>query len=142
MKGAAEQFRRVGGVIAVMLLSATAVADDQSLREIMVDLDADLSHMTSAMMREDFETIAEAAEAIAEHPQPGARERERLLRQLGGDAADFRGHDEAVHGFALKAVEAAEDRDMAEVYRYHRQIVESCLACHADFKDRIRGTGP
>lgn len=131
-------------IVAAMLLPAAPIAGDDTLtlREIMAQLEADLNRMTSAMMREGFETIAESAEAIGDHPEPGGREQARILGRLGADAPDFRAYDEAVHESAFKAVDAAEDRDLMEVYRYHRRIVESCLACHAEFKGRVRGTDP
>ena len=59
---------------AMALLAAvgggTAAADELTLREIMVQLEADLQEMTAAIMREDFASVAAAARAIADHPEP------------------------------------------------------------------------
>lgn len=125
-------------LFAALLLAATStLAESRTLASIMEQLDRDLGEATSALMQDDLDALARAADAIAEHPAPSADERGRIVKHLGPDARDFRAHDQEVHKRATALGKAARNADRKAVLRNHGALVESCVACHTDFRDRV-----
>jgi cytochrome c556 len=120
-----------------MAISTAWAADDTEplmLRRIMQELGEDMQTVTDGISREDWALVAETAPAIANHSQPSAIERMRILGFLGTDASVFRNHDKKVQQAALQLEKAAEGQNGDEVIAAFATLQNRCLACHQDFR--------
>lgn len=133
---------RIGRRIRLLSLAAgfavvvPLVADDADLPvfgEIMRGLERDLSTATQALVREDWESVRAAAEAIADHPDPPMSERRRIMaRATSRDipVAEVRATDQEVHKAARELADAARRGDMDDALRHHAEVIRGCVACH------------
>ncbi|HPP98985.1 MAG TPA: cytochrome c, partial [Ottowia sp.] len=71
---------------------------------------------------------------IAQHEQPPAAEKVRILGWLGSDAARFRSLDGEVEHAAMALGEAARRGDGPAVIAAFGKIQHSCLACHQSYR--------
>ncbi|NIR58386.1 MAG: hypothetical protein GWO02_02135 [Gammaproteobacteria bacterium] len=110
-----------------------------TLREIMRHLHHDLSDVHRGLMYEDYSLIARAARSIAEHPPIRVPERRLIEQRLGEETAAFAGLDEEVHDRSLAIAGAARAERLDEIVRHSRSLVDSCVACHQAFRERLRG---
>jgi len=109
-------------------------AKPMALRAVMEKLGRDMQAVTGAISKEEWALVAELAPQIANHAQPPASERMRILTWLGADAGKFRGFDGQVHEAATAMGEAATQRDGQAVISAFAKIQQSCLACHQSFR--------
>ncbi|MGM0554027.1 MAG: cytochrome c [Pseudomonadota bacterium] len=116
-------------------LASTASAND--FRSIMKDLANDMNQVQSGLFVEDFDTVIEAAEAIADHPKPPSGERQRVMAVVGPRVSEFRTLDQQVHETANGLADAARDQDLDQSIRYHGRLVNACTACHSAFRDEV-----
>lgn len=106
--------------------------------ELMRELGNRMERISDGIWREDYAAIVEAAQYIADHPKPPMEQRKRIIGALGSDAAGFRAGDKRVHEGALAVVEAAQAKQMPEVAVRFGRLAEGCVACHSDFRSRLR----
>lgn len=105
-----------------------------ALRQIMQGMGRNMQAIVDAMSREDWAKAARAAAAIADHPQPPAGEKVRILAFIGGDAGKFRGFD-GTSQQAAKALQAAADRgDGPAAITSFAKLQSACLGCHQAFR--------
>lgn len=126
-------------VISAVLIAITPTwaaedAEPQELRKIMQKLGEDMQIITDGISREDWVLVAETAPSIANHSQPSATERMRILSFLGSDASAFRNHDKQVQQAALQLEKAAEGQNGTEVIAAFATLQNRCLACHQEFR--------
>lgn len=140
-------FRRLAGalptVTACILLTlggTTASAESASkeapleLRKIMQELGRQMQAATDAISQEDWARVASIAPRIAEHPQPPAGEKVRILSFVGTNIARFKAFDGKTHAAAEKMMEAAEHKNGDGVITAFAEIQRGCLGCHQAFR--------
>jgi cytochrome c556 len=114
-----------------------AAASDETLVTVMAGLRADMVRLTDGVWRDDFEAVADAAEAVAEHPQVGAEERMRVQAALGEEFPDFVALDHRVHDLALGVRDAALREDTSAVLSGLAELQRGCVACHAEYRAKL-----
>lgn len=128
-------------VFAAALLAGAALAAEApqplELRRIMQDLGRNMQTVVDGISREDWVLVERTAPRIADHPEPPAEEKARLITYLGAEAARFRGYDRQSHDAAEQMGAAAKRRDGAAVIAAFAKVQESCLGCHESFRGRI-----
>lgn len=137
-------FRSIGVLFAAAFFSAGACAQtagdyggdgkELELRKIMGELGKNMEAVTGAISREDWAAIAKIAPLIAEHPQPPASEKARILMFVGANAAKFKGYDQQTHKEARELEQAAVRNDGQGVIAAFSKLQNSCLACHQEFR--------
>lgn len=105
-----------------------------ALRKIMQDLGRDMEAVSGAISREDWSAITKLAPRIANHPQPPASEKLRILAFAGSDAGAFRSHDGRTHDAALALEKASASRDGKSVIAAYATLQGACLGCHQAFR--------
>ncbi|MDT8376115.1 MAG: hypothetical protein RQ867_05160 [Mariprofundaceae bacterium] len=128
-------------LVALTLYSGTALAGepavDGSLKQIMQQLGTDYSRLNHAILLEDFDAAAEAADAIAVHGKPSMGQRMKIMASLGTDMAAFKKADGAVHDLAVRVKEAAGTADMPLLIQHQSQLLSACMACHTTYRSRV-----
>lgn len=125
-------------LLALSLLPAARAeeaAKPTALRGVMKQLGQDMQAVTAAISQEDWARVAELAPKIANHDQPPAMEKMRILGWLGTDAGRFRGYDAQVHDASTGMGEAAARGDGQAVIDAFAQVQQSCLGCHQNFRN-------
>ena len=112
-------------------------ADPTALRGIMQQMGANLQAVTDAISREDWKTVAELAPKIANHDQPPMLEKVKILAWLNVDAPKFKGLDGEVEKAATAMGEAAQKGDGEAVIADFAKVQQSCLACHAGYRQKF-----
>lgn len=105
-----------------------------ALRKTMQDLGKDMQTVTDGLVREDWGLVAEAADRIADHPQPPMGERMRILTFVGSDVGKFKEYDKQTHHAARALEKAAIDGDGRAVISTFATLQTTCLACHQQFR--------
>ena len=104
------------------------------LRKIMQELGKDMQAITDAISYEDWAGVANIAPRIAEHPEPSAIEKMRILTLIGTDAGKFESHDEITHLAALALEQVALRSEGLGVIAAFANLQNGCLACHQSFR--------
>jgi cytochrome c556 len=105
-----------------------------ALRTIMQGLGKNMQLITGRIANEDWTAVATLAQLLAEHPQPPAGEKLRILAFLGTNAGTFEAHDETTHHAARALAEAALRKDGQAVISAFANVQSTCLACHQSFR--------
>ncbi len=103
----------------------------------MQGLRDDTVRITDGLLTDDFEMIAEAAAAIANHPRIPAEDAQLVAAELGDEMPAFKALDTLVHDLAIEIGEAARSQDRDAVLSGYQQMFEGCLACHDAYKERV-----
>lgn len=111
--------------------------DGQTLHEIMHGLGAQMLSLTYALLHHDTDTIKRSAEAMAGHAPISREELDRIAHVLGDDAAEFDRLDEELHHAAVRLSEAAAADDVDAVLTRLNETQRACVACHAQFRERL-----
>lgn len=119
--------------IAVSADSAT----DTDLKTIMQGLRNDTSIVFDGLLIDDFSAIASAAPKIADHPEIPPEQVALVAAELGPEMAAFKQFDILVHDLALEIRSAALDSNRSRAISNYQQMVSTCLACHASFRERV-----
>jgi len=115
-----------------------AAAESETLQSLMRELGDRMGQISDGLWREDYPAVAEAAQYIASHPKPPLQQRKKIISALGADAAEFRAADKRVHDDALELVEAARTGQMPPVVARYQRLMDGCVACHTQFRERLR----
>ncbi|HET9066207.1 MAG TPA: hypothetical protein VFN22_10355 [Gemmatimonadales bacterium] len=123
---------------------AHGAADGEGLPllPIMQQLGTDMMVLTQALMTEDHATVAIRAGAIAEHAPISAVEVARIQSVLGDEMHAFEELDHAVHNSSLLLHQAADAHDINAVLTHLSEVQRGCVACHQQFRERLRTTAP
>lgn len=105
-----------------------------SLHKVMEKLGHDMEAVTTAISKEDWDSVAELAARIASHEEPEKSEKVEILTWLGDKAGKFRGFDLEVTDAATAMGEAAEQGDGLKVIESFSKTQQSCFACHQMFR--------
>ncbi len=125
------------GAVALTAPNVGAQDEARTLHAIMEDLGEAVEDVTDAISHENWAAIEPLAARIADHPQPAASEKARILGFLGKDAAAFRGHDRKVHEAARALGQAAAGKDGKAVIAAFAEVQTACLGCHQQFRSAI-----
>lgn len=112
-------------------------AQQQTLATVMDGLRADMARLSEALWRGDYLAVAEAAQAVGDHPQVGAEERLRVQSTLGDEFPDFAAADRHVHDVAMTLRDAARRQDTTVVLGALSELQRGCIACHGEFRERL-----
>ncbi|WP_019593500.1 cytochrome c [Thioalkalivibrio sp. ALM2T] len=124
-------------IVAALALPLAGTVSADTFQSVMQGLADDMNRVQSALFVEDFDTVTEAARAIADHPKPSLGERRRVLSAVGTRVGEFRAMDQQVHEAAQGLADAALDQDLDKSIRYHARLVNACIACHGAFRDDV-----
>lgn len=119
--------------IAVSADSAT----DTNLKTIMQGLRNDTSIVLDGLLIDDFSAIASATSNIADHPEIPPEQVALIAAELGPEMAAFKQFDILVHDLSLEIQSAALDSNRSRAISNYQQMVSTCLACHASFRERV-----
>ncbi|KKO44393.1 hypothetical protein WG68_16300 [Arsukibacterium ikkense] len=114
------------------------VIKPMALKGIMQLLATDMSKMTDAISREEWEKVIGIADRVADHEQPPLAEKMRILTFLGAEANKFKTYDKKVHDAAVEVKQAAQQGDGYRVIESFSTVQKNCLACHQEFRDRFQ----
>lgn len=132
--GAAAVGLLIAGICAQVRADEPSTSKPMALREIMRELGENMQAITDGISRENWQQVATIAPRIADHRQPPAAERIRILAYLGTDAGSFRDHDRTL-GKAARALEqAAASGDGDSVIFSFAELQTVCLDCHQGFR--------
>lgn len=136
------QNRIYGGVLIAAAIALTvpkvwAQEEGRTLHAIMEGLGEAVEQVTDAISHENWSAIEPLAAHIADHPQPSASEKTRILGFLGKDAAAFREHDRKVHAAARTLGQAAAAQDGKAVIAAFAEVQTACLGCHQQFRKAV-----
>lgn len=124
--------------LAFIFAPAVAVtAEATTLKEIMQGLRDNLVEISDGLLTDDFEQVANGAEAIAEHPQIPAAQVQLVAAELGPEMPAFKQLDTLVHDLSLEIGVAARALDSDAAISGYQRLIEGCLACHRSYKDRV-----
>lgn len=129
----------IASVAMLFIFSKSAMADDpENLKDVMQTLSADMQFVLKGILDEDFSLIAKKAEAVAYHDEPPLTHRLRILAELKTELPSFKKHDDNVHIASVAMKESAEKKDMTGVLESYSKTVAACVACHENYRERIR----
>jgi cytochrome c556 len=97
-----------------------------------------MTALTYGLMTDDGAMVATSAAAIAEHAPIATDDLERIHGVLGTDMAEFERLDAAVHDASVRLHEAAADGRTADVLTRLTEVQRGCVACHTQFRERLR----
>jgi len=123
------------GICTQALAENTTGVKPLELRKIMQELGKDMQAITEAIAHEDWMLVAKVAPQIAEHPEPSAIEKMRILTHIGTDAGKFESHDEITHLAARTLEQVALRCDGLGVIAAFANLQNGCLACHQSFRN-------
>ena len=124
----------------LMLIFAPAVAmtgETNELKEIMQGLRNNLVDISDGLLTDDFEKVANGADAIAAHPQIPPWQVKLVAAELGSEMTTFKQLDTLVHDLSLKISTAATTHNRDNAMSGYQQLLEGCLACHSSYKERV-----
>lgn len=132
--------------LGVALGAAPVAAQEQAaeseelttLRQVMPALGLSATRIQEALWRDDFAAVAHEARAIVGHAGLSKDEQERVIGKLGKATAWFSEADAKVHKSALAIAAAADKKDAAQVVKALGSMQEGCVACHANYRARLR----
>lgn len=105
---------------------------------IMAGLEEDMAGLERGLWRQDFDSIAARAAAIADHPTVPASEARAIAGVLGPEMAAFKRWDTGVHDLAVEIRDLARSGRLEEVLAARAELVRGCVGCHTQFRERIR----
>lgn len=112
---------------------------EEPLMTIMVDLGSDMETINDALWRDDYDTVASAAQNVADHPKVLASQRKTLQSALSQeDFQAFVAYDRAVHTHSTNLSVAAEAGDAEAAIEAYADLQRGCTGCHDDYRLDVR----
>lgn len=108
------------------------------LFSIMAGLERDMVRISRGLWLEDLDSVAAAADAVANHPRVPPEEFERISSVLGEEMPVFGGMDTHVHDLAVRLAEEARRNELDAVLSTDAELRQACVSCHSTFRDRLR----
>lgn len=130
----------VTAVLLLVFATAVRAETDQpvkplALQGVMQQLGHAMQAVTGAIATEDWFSVAQLAEKIAQHAEPPLSEKVRILAWLGSDAKSFRGLDGQLKDAANTLADTAKSNAGRAVITAFSEVQHSCLACHQKFRE-------
>ncbi|WP_127718253.1 cytochrome c [Halobacteriovorax sp. HLS] len=124
--------------ILLILLTLSAFASDKAptLKSVMQGLGESMDELNRGIFYEDFKIIEKAAYKVANHPKPKSQ-LPTVIKTLNIRMPKFKSFDSKVHDSAMEIVEFAKKRDMDNILKRHKVIMNNCVACHTQFRSEI-----
>ncbi len=116
--------------------------DAQTLRVIMQGLSVQMQAFSHAMYTDDSVQMVARAGAIFGHANLLPSEVERIKGILGSEMPAFEAADERVHHGAEKLHDIAKTGRTDEVAQQFGEVQRDCVACHTQFRERLRTDRP
>lgn len=114
-------------------------AEPRPFLAIMQQLGADMVALTYAIVTQNAAEVSRNAGSIAAHSPISPEDIERISNELGPEMARFEELDEAVHLSSARLRDVAQQTgDMQEVVRQLSEVQSGCVACHDEFRERLR----
>jgi len=108
------------------------------LYTIMIDLQGEMARISRGVWSESLDTVAAGGRAVANHPRVPPSEFERISSVLSSEMNRFREMDVRVHDLAVRLAEEAEEGDLDAAVSTDIELRRACVACHSEFRDRLR----
>lgn len=128
---------KAASLMLILAPSVSMTSEANNLKEIMQGLRNDLVAITDGLLVDDFEKVAQGADAIAGHPQIPPGQVKLVAAELGSEMAAFKQLDTLVHDISLEISAAASTHDRDGAVSAYQRMLEGCLACHSTYKDRV-----
>lgn len=130
----------VTAVLLFVFATAVRAETDQpvkplALQGVMQQLGHDMQVVTGAIATEDWFSVVQLAEKIAQHAEPPLSEKVRILAWLGSDAKSFRGLDGQLKEAASTLADTAKSNEGRAIITAFSEVQHSCLACHQAFRE-------
>lgn len=109
-----------------------------SLFSIMLGLQRDAERVGRGLWVEGYDSIAAAAQSIADHPAIPPEEGRQIAGVLGDDMGRFQEMDRTVHDLAVRLAERARAGDLEAVLATDARLRRGCVECHTEFRARLR----
>jgi cytochrome c556 len=116
----------------------SVVAEAGTLKAVMQQLGRDYAALGQAVLMEDFDAAANAAQHIAKHDQPSLGQKVKIMAGLRSEMSDFKQADGKVHSLAMDIKQAAEAKDMSLLIQRQSGMLSACMACHTDYRNKVR----
>ncbi len=124
-------------IIITLLFSIMAQSKEQTIKQIMQQLERSMQKLHHGIFYEDYATIKQAAKEIAEHPKPTG-ELTKIVTTLGFKMFQFKKFDSKVHDPASEIIHLTNKKDLTTIMQKQQQIMQNCMACHLQFRQEIR----
>lgn len=108
------------------------------LFSIMAGLQSEMARISRGLWLEAMDTVAAGADGVANHPRVPPEEFRRIQGVLGEEMSRFGGLDGRVHDLAVRLAEEARAGDLDAVLSTDAELRRACVACHAEFRERLR----
>lgn len=105
---------------------------------IMVGLQEDMRRLDRGLWTEDYDSIAVAARAVADHPTVPPEEFQLISGVLGDAMAGFREMDMNVHDRAVEIEEHARAGRLEDVLDTGARLRAGCVQCHTAYRQQLR----
>jgi len=116
--------------------------DAQTLRTIMQGLSVDMQAFSHALFTGDSLQMVARAGAMADHAHLLPSEVQRISGLLGAEMPAFEAADERVHHGAERLHELSRSGQLDAVARQLGEVQQGCVACHNQFRERLRTDRP
>ena len=151
----AEIARRAGGVAALLLWAACAIAAEQAAMDdrqalhltprMAAHQKANMRHhleavqtVVTALAADDYDRVAQAARSMGAAPDTL-----RMCRHMGeGNPPDFTERAVAFHESADRIAAAAASHDRGRVLTALSDTLAACTGCHAIYRQEVDGGTP
>lgn len=120
-------------ILASATLPAQAV-EPLEFQKVMKELGKNMQTVVDGISREDWELVAKTAPLIAQHPQPSAEEKQRIVSFMGAQMPKFKSFDMQTHEAAHELEHAAHEKNGQGVIDAFHKVQSSCLSCHQAFR--------
>lgn len=113
--------------------------DTLPLLPIMLNLEKEMTSISSGLWRHNFKQIEQSARAIADHAKIPKKQLKTLRKILGKVRFKaFVKDDKTVHNMAVKLSEAASREDFKQTAQFYQKLENGCISCHSKHRNTIR----
>lgn len=109
-----------------------------SLFSLMLGLQGDLDGISHGLWTESYDSIAAAAQRVADHPRVTPEDASIVAGILGADMVRFQALDGNVHDLSVELAEHARARDLQAILDTEARLRAGCVECHTTFRERLR----
>jgi len=118
-------------------MPTTSAAEEGTLKYVMQQLGKDYTALDHAILMEDFDRAAKAANHIANHDKPSMWQKMKIMGGLRTDMPNFKKADEKVHNLALDIEKAAKAKDMPQLIQQQSKMLSACMGCHTAYRTKV-----